>query len=68
MKRLTTLAAGMAAGLFALAGSALAIPPIMDRVPAARTIVIVIPSVEKLETDLNSVLSMAGAPPWPTPT
>lgn len=63
MKRFTTLASGMAAGLFALAGTALAIPPIMDRVPAGVPIVIVVPSIEKMERDANSVLGLAGLPP-----
>lgn len=63
MKRLSTLAATVAVSLSALAGTALAIPPIMDRVPAGAAVVIVIPNIEKMEKDVNSMLSLVGAPP-----
>jgi hypothetical protein len=60
MNRCLTLAAGLALSLTSLAK---ALPPIMDHVPAGAPIVIVIPSIEKLEKDVNSVMQLAGAPP-----
>jgi hypothetical protein len=61
MNRCLALAAGMAVCVTSLVTTAHAIPPIMDRVPADAPVVMVIPSIEGLEKDINSVLQLAGA-------
>ena len=49
--------------LLALAsGSALALPPIMDRVPAGNPAVIVVPNLEQLGTDAGKVGAWTGTP------
>lgn len=61
MNRCLALAAGMAVCVTSLVTTATAVPPIMDRVPADAPVVMVIPSIEGLEKDINSVLQLAGA-------
>lgn len=63
MNRCLTLAAGMALCVTTLIAPAHALPPVMDRVPAGAPVVIVIPSIEGLEKDVNSMMQLAGAPP-----
>ncbi|HYD01287.1 MAG TPA: hypothetical protein VEB22_08680, partial [Phycisphaerales bacterium] len=63
MNRFLTVAAGLALSVTTLVSTAKALPPIMDRVPANAAIVVVIPSIEGLEKDMNSVLQLVGQPP-----
>lgn len=48
--------------LSSLAGSVLAVPAIMDRIPANAAVAIAIPSAERMEKDIRSVATMFGAP------
>jgi len=58
MNRFRTSA--LASALVLSAGSALALPPIMDRVPANSAVVIVIPSLEQLEKDAARIAALIG--------
>jgi|GEM_PF-1409313 len=48
--------------LFVLAGTAIAVPAILDRVPADAAVAVAVPSVENLEKDLRSLAKLFGAP------
>lgn len=50
------------AGL-ALPLAALALPPIMDRVPADAMVSITIPNFDKLQKDVAGIATLVGAPP-----
>lgn len=52
----------VAALLSMVAGTAMAVPSIIDRVPADAAIAIAIPSIENLEKDIRSVATIFGAP------
>jgi hypothetical protein len=52
----------VAAVLSMVAGTAMAVPSIVDRVPADAAITIAIPSIENLEKDIRSVATIFGAP------
>ncbi|MCU0689488.1 MAG: hypothetical protein MUE97_07095 [Phycisphaerales bacterium] len=43
-------------------GSALALPPIMDRIPAGMAVVVVIPNMEQMSADVASIGKLVGAP------
>lgn len=62
MNRCLILAAGMAMCVTSLVSTAKALPPIMDRVPANAAMAVVIPSIEGLERDVKSMMSLAGLP------
>lgn len=62
MNRCLILAAGMAMCVTSLVSTAKALPPIMDRVPTTATMAVVIPSIEGLEKDVKSMMSLAGLP------
>ena len=48
--------------LLALAGTASAVPSIVDRIPADAAIAVAIPSVENLEKDIRSIATLFGMP------
>ena len=48
--------------LLALAGTASAVPSIVDRIPADAAIAVAIPSVENLEKDIRSIAALFGLP------
>jgi hypothetical protein len=54
--------AAFSLALCSLAGSALAMPAIMDRLPADAAITVVVPSVEQLEKDIKAVAELIGQP------
>lgn len=60
MRRSTFLTACSA--LFAFAGTAIAVPAILDRVPADAAVAIAVPSVENLEKELRSLAKLFGVP------
>lgn len=49
-------------GLMLVAGTAAAMPPIMDRVPSSASVVICVPSVENFEKDVKAVGALVGQP------
>ena len=48
--------------LLSVAGTALAVPSIVDRIPADAAIAVAIPSVENLEKDIRSIATLFGMP------
>jgi hypothetical protein len=61
MNRLSRLAAP-ALMMFSLAGSALAMPAIADRLPTDVSLAVIIPNIEDLEKDIRSIASLVGLP------
>lgn len=51
-----------ALGLFAIAGSAAALPEIVDRVPSSAMLAVGVPSLENLEKDFGALGALIGAP------
>ncbi|MGH7133206.1 MAG: hypothetical protein ACREJO_14840 [Phycisphaerales bacterium] len=63
MTRLLVSAAGLAASVFALAAApALALPPIMDRVPTDASVTVVVPNMEALAKSISNLATLVGAP------
>lgn len=63
MTRMLVSAAGLAASVFALAAApALALPPIMDRVPTDAAVTVVVPNMEALAKSISNLATLVGAP------
>lgn len=56
------LVAGFALALSFVAGTATAMPPILDRVPADAALIVAVPNVEQLETNVKAVADLIGMP------
>ena len=63
MTRMLVSAAGLAVSIVALAAApALALPPIMDRVPTDASVTVVVPNMEALAKSISNLATLVGAP------